>query len=275
MRDADGAPVAGAELAAVVVDEAVLALSNYKLASPVALFYSQRGAGARDHHNRGWLKLAQPESIVESPTTGERSFDDDDDIDGDAIQDRHDFEKSSPRRRAPGAMPPPSPSPSVVAQNKPKSSAQQQPAIAVRTNFNALAVFAPEVSTGADGRARVQVKIPDNLTRYRVMVVAVHRDKFFGSGESSITARMPLMVRPSPPRFLNFGDTFELPVVLQNQTDEPMTAQVAIRSVNAAITKAKGFSVHFVRTASLGTAATSLGTGGGLGISTTASSSMS
>ena len=29
------------------------------------------------------------------------------------------------------------------------------------------------------------------------------------------------MVRPSPPRFLNFGDTFELPVVVQNQTDAP------------------------------------------------------
>ena len=30
------------------------------------------------------------------------------------------------------------------------------------------------------------------------------------------------MVRPSAPRFLNFGDRFELPVVLQNQTDEPL-----------------------------------------------------
>jgi alpha-2-macroglobulin len=28
------------------------------------------------------------------------------------------------------------------------------------------------------------------------------------------------MVRPSAPRFLNFGDQFELPVVVQNQTDE-------------------------------------------------------
>jgi uncharacterized protein YfaS (alpha-2-macroglobulin family) len=33
------------------------------------------------------------------------------------------------------------------------------------------------------------------------------------------------MVRPSPPRFLNFGDTFELPVVVQNQTDAPMTVK--------------------------------------------------
>ena len=33
----------------------------------------------------------------------------------------------------------------------------------------------------------------------------------------------PLMVRPSAPRFLNFGDEFELPVVLQNQTSYDST----------------------------------------------------
>ena len=54
--------------------------------------------------------------------------------------------------------------------------------------------------------------------------------KQFGKGESAITARLPLMVRPSPPRFLNFGDRFELPVVLQNQTDAAMQVDVAVRA---------------------------------------------
>ena len=36
------------------------------------------------------------------------------------------------------------------------------------------------------------------------------------------------MVRPSAPRFLNFGDRFELPVVVQNQTDEPLTVDVVL-----------------------------------------------
>ena len=62
----------------------------------------------------------------------------------------------------------------------------------------------------------------------------------FGKGESAITARLPLMVRPSPPRFLNFGDTFELPVVVQNQTDAPMTVRLAVRATNAAITDGAG-----------------------------------
>src|SRR5207244_1282576 len=105
--------------------------------------------------------------------------------------------------------------------------------IALRENFNALAVFVPSVRTDASGLAQVQVKLPDNLTRYRVMAVAVAGGKQFGAGESAITARLPLMARPSAPRFLNFGDRFELPIVLQNQTDSAMTVDVAVRATNA------------------------------------------
>ena len=42
VRDADGAPVAGAEFAVVVVDEAILALTGYQLIDPVSVFYSER-----------------------------------------------------------------------------------------------------------------------------------------------------------------------------------------------------------------------------------------
>ena len=96
------------------------------------------------------------------------------------------------------------------------------------------------MKTGADGKATVEVKVPDNLTRYRIVAIAAAGDKQFGKGESALTARLPLMVRPSPPRFLNFGDTFELPVVVQNQTDAPMTVKVAVRATNAAITDGAG-----------------------------------
>ncbi len=68
--------------------------------------------------------------------------------------------------------------------------------IRVRSDFNPLATFAPEVRTDAAGRARSRCQLPDNLTRYRVMVVAVAGGKQFGSGEANLTARLPLMVRP-------------------------------------------------------------------------------
>ena len=116
--------------------------------------------------------------------------------------------------------------------------------IAIRSDFNPLAVFSPEVTTNARGEATVSVKLPDNLTRYRVMVVAVDETgKKYGTAESSLTARLPLMVRPSVSRFLNFGDQFELPVVLQNQTDEDMTVEVVAEAANLKLDGSAGLRV--------------------------------
>src|SRR5690606_9227497 len=104
--------------------------------------------------------------------------------------------------------------------------------ITVRTDFNPLALFDPAVRTDAEGKAQVDVRLPDNLTRYRIMVVAVAGGEYYGAAEANLTARLPLMVRPSAPRFLNFGDRFELPIVLQNQTDDPMTVVVVVQAGN-------------------------------------------
>src|SRR5262249_22314707 len=53
-------------------------------------------------------------------------------------------------------------------------------------------------------------------------------------------ARKALMVRPSAPRFLNFGDAFELPIVLQNQSAQPMSVEIAMRASNAVLSAGNG-----------------------------------
>lgn len=229
LRDAAGKPVAGGEVAVVVVDEAVLALSNYKLADPLATFYSQRGAEVSDYHLRRNIILSKPVDLVRD--VGGR-------VQTDSFRRQERVEAEALAR---GAAPP---QPMAMATPQAKvlgfyelsldKLAQPSEPIRTRIDFNALATFAPSLPTDANGRASVKVKVPDNLTRYRVMAVAVAGEKQFGSGESAITARLPLMVRPSAPRFLNFGDRFELPVVVQNQTDNPMTVDVAVRTSNAA-----------------------------------------
>src|SRR4029078_13564004 len=112
--------------------------------------------------------------------------------------------------------------------------------IRARADFAALALFEASLPTDDAGRAQVTVTLPDRLTRYRVIAVADTRGNAFGSGESTITARLPLMVRPSPPRFLNFGDRFELPVVVQNQNDAPLDVSVAVRARNADLPAGQG-----------------------------------
>jgi len=216
VRDAKGQPVSGAELAIAVVDEAVLALTSYQMADPISVFYSQRAGGASDHHTRANIVLVNPEELNQLAEQAQPAA---------AMMDG----APMPAPAATGAR-------ALAAAPKAMAGAAEQAApqapIAVRTDFNPLALFAPAVATNAEGKAQVEVKVPDNLTRYRVMVVAVADGKQFGKGESAITARLPLMVRPSPPRFLNFGDRFELPVVLQNQTDAPMAVDVIVRGTN-------------------------------------------
>ena len=206
LQDASGRPVPGAELAVVVVDEAILALTNYRLADPIAAFYGDRPALLDSRYGRASITLVDPLALAS------------------AARDNLTVEAA--------AVPAPEAT-STPGEARGGGSQSQQPAIRVRSDFNPLAVFAPAVHTDANGAAHVVVTVPDNLTRYRVMVVAVDgQGREFGTGESNVTARLPLMVRPSAPRFLNFGDRFELPVVVQNQTGQPMDVSVAVRATN-------------------------------------------
>src|SRR5262249_12570192 len=102
--------------------------------------------------------------------------------------------------------------------------------ITFRADFNPCALFIPSLNVDASGHAEVKLHLPDSVTRYRIMAIASSGMDNFGLGESAITARLPLMVKPSPPRFLNFGDKCELPVVLQNQTSDPMNVAVIVRA---------------------------------------------
>ena len=72
----------------------------------------------------------------------------------------------------------------------------------MRADFRSTAYFDPSVMTSADGKAHVRFKLPDNLTTFRVMAVAVAKDDRFGHGETQVTTSRPLMLRPALPRFL-------------------------------------------------------------------------
>ena len=225
LTDAAGKPVPDAELAVVVVDEAILALTGYQLADPIALFYAERPADVTSRYARESIILANVETLA---ADGHRQS-----LEVVATQV---VEEAALDTALPAAAPAPS-----AGKGMDESEAQQP--IALRTDFDPLATFAPAVRTGADGTAQVAIELPDNLTRYRVMAVAVSGGTHFGMAEANLVARLPLMVRPSAPRFLNFGDKFEFPVVLQNQTDEPMTVDVALRVTNLELSGSQGLRV--------------------------------
>src|SRR5258708_7183745 len=152
LHDAAGRPAAGAEVAVVVVDEAVLSLTGYRLPDPVGVFYSPREGGVRDHHSRASVLLARPEEL---PQTGI------------AFQ-----ATPSPAPRMSMPMPAAAVDAMALAGSAPERKEAAAP-IRLRTDFSALALFAPSVVTDASGRAQVPLKVPDSLTRYRVMAAAL------------------------------------------------------------------------------------------------------
>jgi uncharacterized protein YfaS (alpha-2-macroglobulin family) len=85
---------------------------------------------------------------------------------------------------------------------------------AVRGDFRSTAFFDPNVTVGADGRARVRFKLPDGLTTYRLMAVASSADDRFGFGESSVVTSKKLMARPALPRFLRAGDAISAGMIV-------------------------------------------------------------
>lgn len=231
LRDAQGRPVNGGEVAVIVADEAVLALSGYKLDDPLAVFYPTRAAGVRDEHLRDRVLLGAPDDVGAGADGAPGGA-------GAPLRMARPAPQAA-KMRAPSSAAAAPPEADLAALAEPSS----EP-IRTRLDFSALALFAGALVTDAQGRAQVTLKLPDNLTRYRVMAVAAAGARQFGLGESTLSARLPLMVRPSAPRFLNFGDRFELPVVVQNQTDAPLVVDVAVRAANATLTAGAGRRVH-------------------------------
>ncbi|MFW5920445.1 MAG: alpha-2-macroglobulin family protein, partial [Polyangiales bacterium] len=99
---------------------------------------------------------------------------------------------------------------------------------AMRSRFLSTAFFSKGVVTNPRGRARVKVKVPDNLTRWRVMAAVAGRGERFGKGESSFTVSKPLQVMPSLPRFMTQGDLVDAGLVVHNDTGRAGTAEVRL-----------------------------------------------
>ncbi|MFN8422252.1 MAG: alpha-2-macroglobulin family protein [Anaerolineae bacterium] len=246
VTDAVGAPVADAQVTLVVVDEAVLALTNHAIGDPIEAFYGGRDPGVTAQKGRGYVVLATLQQLQAAATTlreavatpgmpydlsltaapgASAGYD---------MADGESMEMSSAALKMAAPM---------AADGRGGGGPGGAAPVVERVNLDALAAFVPAARTGADGRAAIDVRLPDNVTRYRIWAVVTDGAKRFGKGESSLTAQLPLVVRPSAPRFLNFGDAFELPVVVQNPGDKARAVDVVVRGANLAFTGATGMRV--------------------------------
>ncbi|KAL9648275.1 hypothetical protein ABK040_013894 [Willaertia magna] len=96
----------------------------------------------------------------------------------------------------------------------------------VRKEFRPDAAFITLVKTNQSGEVTIPFKLTDSLSRFRVTAIAVTNNELYGVGETVITTTLPISVRPSLPRFLNYGDSCDLSYTIQNQTNYALTLSI-------------------------------------------------
>ncbi|MBU1535886.1 hypothetical protein KKF84_11245, partial [Myxococcota bacterium] len=217
-----------------VVDEGALSLLGFKTPDPLSSFYYSRGSGTaledlradllkkltdKYQHRRNYQRRHRSMSRRPMMSNGSegRSYEADDGAYGGAMEKAMPVmaAKRSRRGAAPGT----------------RSSGGMS--FKVRKFFATTAYFNNKIVTDSSGNGEVKVKMPENLTAFRLMAVAMDRatGKSFGSSDARVNIRKQFMIRPSLPRFANFGDTFLASVVINNLTLNEGEATVKIEGI--------------------------------------------
>jgi uncharacterized protein YfaS (alpha-2-macroglobulin family) len=105
----------------------------------------------------------------------------------------------------------------------------------LRKDFRVLAFWLGSVTTGNDGSARLNVKLPESLTTYRIMAVAADRASRFGSADTEVRTNKPLTLKPTFPRFMTVGDRAYFGAVVGSQLKSGGTATVTMKSLDPGV----------------------------------------
>ncbi|MBI5302800.1 MAG: Ig-like domain-containing protein [Chloroflexi bacterium] len=101
-----------------------------------------------------------------------------------------------------------------------------------RKSFPDIAYWNPAIVTDANGDAKVQVPLPDNLTTWTAIANGVTAQTQVGKSTSDMIVTKPLIVRPVLPRFLNVGDKVTLGAIVRNSTEQTQTVVVSFSATN-------------------------------------------
>jgi alpha-2-macroglobulin len=107
-----------------------------------------------------------------------------------------------------------------------------------RRDFRPTAYFNPRIITDARGEAKVSFKLPESLTTYRLMAVAVGQADRYGFTQERVTTSKPLMARPALPRFVRAGDSFEAGVIVSKKGMPAGRVRVALAVTGLTTTSA-------------------------------------
>jgi hypothetical protein len=108
--------------------------------------------------------------------------------------------------------------------------APMPPGVQLREEFADTAFWDASVVTGADGRATVEVALPDNLTTWVLRGVGVTRGTEVGEETTDLLVTKPLLVRPVTPRFFVVEDRVQLAALVSNNTGTAQEVEVTLHA---------------------------------------------
>lgn len=109
----------------------------------------------------------------------------------------------------------------------------------IRSDFKNTAYWMAQVETDSNGKHSFKFKVPDNLTTWKIIAVAVDKNHRFGFGEDEFIASKALMVEPALPNFLVEGDKFDAKVTVTNRSGKEQNLKLNASSTTLKITEPK------------------------------------
>lgn len=101
--------------------------------------------------------------------------------------------------------------------------------VTVREDFQQTPLWEAHVVTDASGHAQVTVTMPDNLTIWNLTARSITVDTLVAETKLDIASTLPLLVRSATPRFFVVGDEVSLAMVVNNNSDEMQIVDAIIQ----------------------------------------------
>jgi len=102
--------------------------------------------------------------------------------------------------------------------------------LTLREKFPDTAYWKADILTDAQGKARITLTLPDNLTTWQVDTRGLTKDTRVGQARVRVVTSKEVLIRPQTPRFLVVGDHAELAAIINNTTSQALHAVVSLQA---------------------------------------------
>ncbi len=130
----------------------------------------------------------------------------------------------------------------VEADEESKSNKKPAPAqkdIKVRSLFKFLSYWNGSLKTDKSGKAKINFTAPDNLTAWKIIVVANDKKEKLGLGEGKFIVNQALEIRSALPNQVTAGDEFQARFIVMNRTKQTQTVKIDISATGQIKTESK------------------------------------